>query len=71
MQDTMQTSFFARNKTWIIILGVIVIIGLWLMSAYNGFVSQLIFCTDSRLHLRITIGCPIYVLPFHSLHTVY
>jgi LemA protein len=40
MEPQTQSTFWSRNKTWIIILGVIVIIGLWWMSAYNNFVSK-------------------------------
>lgn len=35
-----QKSFFARNKVWIIILVVVVVIGLWGVSKYNTFVKQ-------------------------------
>ena len=35
-----EQTFFGRNKTWIIILAVIVALGAWWMSAYNSFVRQ-------------------------------
>lgn len=39
-QNIAQKGFFARNKTWIIILAVIVLLGFWWMGAYNKFVTQ-------------------------------
>lgn len=40
-QDTTTgRSFFERNKTWIIVVGIIVVIALWAMSQYNWFVTQ-------------------------------
>src|SRR3989344_5655610 len=39
-QSSMESkSFFARNKKWIIIVGIIVLILLWGVSGYNRFVS--------------------------------
>jgi LemA protein len=34
------TNFWGKNKKWIIIVGVIVLIALWAMSQYNWFVAQ-------------------------------
>ncbi len=33
-------SFFQKNKTWIVILGVIVLLAVWAMGKYNGFVRM-------------------------------
>lgn len=35
-----EQSFFQRNKTLVIILGVVVILGLWVVGSYNSLVSQ-------------------------------
>lgn len=35
-----EQSFFQRNKTLVIILGVVVILGLWVIGSYNSLVSQ-------------------------------
>lgn len=36
----MEQTFFSRNKTWIVIVGLIVLVLLWAGSQYNRFVSQ-------------------------------
>ncbi len=36
----MQPNFFERNKTWIIVLVVVVVLGMWVVSLKNSFVSQ-------------------------------
>lgn len=36
----MQNSFLERNKTWIVVLVVVVLVGFWAMGVYNTFVSQ-------------------------------
>ncbi len=35
-----EQSFFQRNKTLVIILGIIVLLGLWIMGSYNSLVTQ-------------------------------
>ena len=34
-----EQSFFQRNKTWVIVLGVIVLLGLWVISSYNSLIT--------------------------------
>jgi LemA protein len=38
--EPQQTSFFQRNKTWIIILVLIILIGFWAVGSYNSFVQS-------------------------------
>lgn len=35
-----EQSFFQRNRTLVIILGIIVLLGLWIMGSYNSLVTQ-------------------------------
>ncbi len=35
-----EKNFFQRNMTWIIVLAVIILLGLWGVGKYNGFVKQ-------------------------------
>ncbi len=35
-----QSNFFSRNKTWITIIGIVVLIVLWGVSGYNRFITQ-------------------------------
>ena len=35
-----EKNFFQRNMKWIIVLAVIIVIALWVVSKYNGFVIQ-------------------------------
>lgn len=35
-----EKSFFQKNKTWIVVLGVIVLLALWVMGSYNSLVTQ-------------------------------
>ena len=38
MEPTQNTSFFQKNKTLVIVLAVVILLGLWAVSKYNGFV---------------------------------
>ncbi len=38
METQTQSNFFSRNKTWIVILAIVVVLGAWAVSKYNGFV---------------------------------
>ncbi len=35
-----EQSFFQRNKTWIVVLSVIVLLALWVMGSYNSLIAQ-------------------------------
>jgi len=39
MEPQIQPNFFQRNKTWIIVLGVVALLTMWGVSKYNGFVK--------------------------------
>lgn len=38
MEETVQKGFFARNIKWVIVLGVIILLAVWAVGKYNGFV---------------------------------
>ena len=38
--ETTEKNFLEKNKTWIIVLGVIVLLFLWGVSKYNSFITQ-------------------------------
>jgi len=35
-----EQSFFQRNKTWLIILGLVVVLAFWVMGSYNSLITQ-------------------------------
>lgn len=39
-ENTTEKSFFQRNMKWIVVLGIIVLLALWVMGSYNSLVVQ-------------------------------
>lgn len=39
-EKTGESTFVKKNKGWVIILGIVVLIGIWAVSSYNGFIRM-------------------------------